>query len=224
MSIYTIDTQSRYGHSECASDIIDKKIFKEVIKLMKKIGIIILIVISLLLGVFFVYRWKASVTPDDGTAEKEMVEYFNDKVDFVLLLYGEGIDFPAGLKYEEIDSLSNENWQKDNDYVYLIINDLNGDTVLEKEKYLELLDYANKNTNFNFYYIGTDDLQMIKENTMDSNISDEDMSFGYIVYEGNRLMHLGLWTKNDHQYLKANPTLLSENICSGVLLNVKSNE
>lgn len=62
---------------------------------MKKIGIIVLIISSLLVGSFFVYRWKASVTPDDGTAEKEMVEYFNDKVDFALLLYGEEINFPS---------------------------------------------------------------------------------------------------------------------------------
>lgn len=191
---------------------------------MKKIGIVILVLIVLALGAFGIYRWKLSITPDDGSAEKEMVEYLNDKVDFKLLLYGEDIDFPEGLECEKITSLKNSNWQKDNDYVYLIINDLKGSTTLEKEKYIELLDYANKNTNFNFYYIGTDDLSMIKENTTDSNIDNDDMSFGYIVYEGNRLMHLGLWTKSEHQYIEVNPKLLSESICSGVLSNVQSNE
>lgn len=191
---------------------------------MKKIGIIAFSVIILLLGVFVVYRWKLSITPDDGSAKEHMITYLNDEVDFTLLLYGENVDFPDGLKYEKIDSLDNNNWQKDNDYVYLIINDLEGSTMLEKEKYIELLEYAKENTNFNFYYIGTDDLEMINENTIDANIDDEDMSFGFVVYEGNRLIHLGLWTQNDHKHLENNPNLLSENICSGVLLNVKSNE
>lgn len=191
---------------------------------MKKIGIIILVAIVVIIGSFGIYRWKLSRTPDDGTAQKEMVEYLNEEVDFSLLLYGEDVGFPEKLKYETITSLEKKNWQRDNDYVYLIINDLNGCINLEEEKYIELMEYANKNTNFNFYYIGIDSLAMIKENTVDSNIDDNDMSFGYVVNSGNRLIHLGLWSKNDHQYLEANPSLLSDNICSGVLTNVQSNE
>lgn len=190
----------------------------------KKMVCIITIMLIAAIGGLAIYRWKLSTTPDDGSAERKNIEYLNNEVDLELLLYGEDIDFPKELEYSKIDSLKSENWQKDNDYVYLIINDLNGSIDFDKETYMQLIEYANKNTNFNFYYIGTDDLDMIRENTEDANMADEDMSFGYVVNEGHRIIHLGLWTKNDNQYLEMSPELLSECVYSGVLVNVKSNE
>lgn len=191
---------------------------------MKKIIIGIFAILCVGICVFGIYSWKLSTTPDDGSAQREAVEYLNHEVDLSLLLYGEDINFPETLEYEKIDSLESANWQIDSDYVYLIINDLNGTLTFDKESYLELVEYADKNTNFNFYYIGTDDLEMIQNNTIDCNLNSEDMSFGYIVYEGYRLMEYGVWSKNDHQYLEMNPELLSDNIYSAVLMNVKSNE
>lgn len=190
----------------------------------KKVGLGILILLIVGMGVIGMHCWKLSTTPDDGSAEREAIEYLNNEVDLSLVLYGEDIDFPQELEYSQINSLESENWQRDNDYVYLIINDLNNSVTLDKETYLQLIKYADENTNFNFYYIGTDDLDMISANTKDSNLADEDMSFGYVINEGNRVIHLGLWTNNDNQYLEMSPELLSECVYSGVLANVKSNE
>ena len=50
------------------------------------------------------------------------------------------------------------------------------------------------------------------------------MSFGYVMNGGDRIVHLGVWSQNDHQYLDVNPELLSENVYAAVLMNVKSNE
>lgn len=190
---------------------------------MKKFLIFIMIMLIIGMAVFGIYRWKLSVTPDDS-AQREEIEYLNEAIDLAFLLYGEGIDFPEGLEYEHIESLENANWQKENDYVYLIINDLNGTVNIEEEKFLELVKYANQNTNFNFYYIGTDHLNMINENIQDADLDDNDMSFGYIMYEGARTGHAGVWTKHDHQYLEVNPDLLSDNVYSAVLMGIRSNE
>lgn len=192
--------------------------------MLKKIGMAILLI--LVIGVVGVgtYRFILSRIPDDGSALREDMEYLNDKVDLSILLYGEDVEFPKELEYEKIESLEDKKWQRDNDYVYLIINDLNGTTNFEKEEFVKLVEYADQNTNFNFYYIGTDKLEMIDTNIQDSNLDDSDMSFGYIINEGVRLIHLGVWSKNDHQYLKMSPELLSESIYSAVLMNIKSNE
>lgn len=192
--------------------------------MLKKIGMAILLI--LVIGVVGVgtYRFILSMIPDDGSALREDMEYLNDKVDLSILLYGEDVEFPKELEYEKIESLEDKKWQRDNDYVYLIINDLNGTTNFEKEEFVKLVEYADQNTNFNFYYIGTDKLEMIDTNIQDSNLDDSDMSFGYIINEGVRLIHLGVWSKNDHQYLKMSPELLSESIYSAVLMNIKSNE
>ncbi len=191
---------------------------------MKKFAIILGMVLCIAIGLFAIYRWQLSVTPDDGSALRENIEYLNEEVDLALIVYGEEIDFPEVLEYETIDSLEKINWQKENQYVYLIINDLNGTVNFEKENYLELVEYANMNTNFNFYYIGTNALSVINENTQDANINSTDMSFGYVIYEGTRLQHLGVWSQNDHQYLGINPNLLGENIMDAVLTNIQSNE
>lgn len=194
-------------------------------KLTKKIGLIGVGLVVLLVIAYCISFYSSATTPDDGSAQKEMIEFLNNDVDLSILLYGENISFPEELEYETIESLDNENWQRENDYIYLIINDLSGTAVLDKEKYIELLEYAEKNTNFNFYYIGTDDLQMIRDNTKDSNIDlADDMSFGYVVYEGNRLNALGLWTRELNQYIEKNPNLLSEMICNRVRFYVESNE
>lgn len=190
----------------------------------KKIGFGIVGIIVIAACAFGIYRWKLSITPGDGSEARQKIEYLNEGVDFKLLLYGDDIDFPKELKYEKISSLECANWQKDNDCVYLIINDLNNNIDFDKDSYLEIKKYADKNLNFNFYYLGTDDLEMIQNNTEDCNLNDTDMSFGYIVYEGNRLIHYGLWSENDNQYLDVNPDLLSENIYSRIVENLKSNE
>lgn len=191
---------------------------------MKKLILFIIMFLMIGLSVFGLIHWKVSTTPDDGSALREDIKYLNEMIDLSLLIYGEDILFPQELEYEKIDSLDSENWQRDNDYVYLIISDLNGTTDFEKEEYLELVAYANKNTNFNFYYIGTDDLDMIKENTLNSNLNDQDMSFGYIIYEGARITHFGVWTQIDQQYIELNPKLLGENIYSAILMIIKTNE
>lgn len=191
---------------------------------MKKVGIVLVLLLILGVGVFGIYRWISSTTPDDGKAQQKEINYLMNEVDLSILLYGEGLEFPKGLEYTIIDSLESKNWQLENDYIYLIINDLESSTNFTKEDLTELVAYANNNTNFNFYYIGTDKLPMIDEMVEDSNIGESDMSFGYVMNGGDRIVHLGVWSQNDHQYLDVNPELLSENVYAAVLMNVKSNE
>jgi len=191
---------------------------------MKKLGIAIITFLVIIVVGLAIYRCILMNAPIDDSALQEDIDYINNKVDLALLIYGEDIKFPEKLEYEKIDSLDPANWQRDNDYVYLIISDLNGSTTFEEEDYLEMLDYANVNTNFNFYYIGTDSLDMISKNTKNANIDSTDMSFGYVVYEGHRIKHLGVWSERSHKYYEINPDLLGQNIYDAVFMHVKSNE
>ena len=73
-----------------------------------------------------IYRTVLSYLPENENDYSEEVSYLNDEVDFKMYLYGEDINFPKELHYEKIADVDMEKINLDADYVYLIINDLNG--------------------------------------------------------------------------------------------------
>lgn len=191
---------------------------------MKKKVICIIVIIVCVLATGIGYKVWLSLTPGSEIPYAQEVTYLNDKVDFKLLLYGEEIVFPENLEYTTVDEISEKTVDNTADYIYFVVNDLNGSVDFSKEDFLFLKKYADENLNFNFYYIGTESLQMIQENIENCNLNDGDMSFGYIVYEGERMIHYGMWSTNDHQYLEMNETLLGENICCEIQKIIKTNE
>lgn len=192
---------------------------------MKKNFLILVSILALALIGFIGYRTWLFHTPGTDDAMKDEVSYLNQTVDFKLLSYGEEIMFPDNLKYSRIESLDEKIIVQDADYVYVIINDLNGTTEFTKDDLNRLIKYADKYSNFNFYYLGTRKLDEIKESIKDCNLDDDDMSFGYVTYEGDRIQHYGLWSKNDAQYFTDdNQGLLGESICNSIYTMIKSNE
>lgn len=194
---------------------------------MKKKIIYVCILLVCCALIYFVYIESAKHSSGDDKYYNDMVSYLNKDVDLAILLYGDDIKFPDGLDELEIikiESLKPDNYNYDNDYVFLYINDLSGNNIISNDEIDELIEYAESNANFNFYYIGTLALPIFQEKLTDCNLNDGDMSFGYVMDESIRMQTYGLWTVNDNQYIEKNPYLLGENICHILLQDIKANE
>ncbi len=150
-------------------------------------------------------------------------DYLNEVVDFQAVLYGEDIAFPENFNCRKVNNLKDETVFLDADYVYLLICDFDGNVEFKKEDFLRLVEYADKHPNFNFYYLGTSKLDMIKNSLDNCNLSDEDMSFGYMTYEGLRVRHYGMWSRDDEDNLNRKE-VLGEHLCMQIYRDVKSNE
>ena len=183
-------------------------------------------VITIVLGVGLVVTcylcFKPFFEEDDDNPD---VKYLNESIDLSLLIYGDDIEMPEGLEYKKIDSIDDESIFLDNDYVYLIIIDITGDVSYTEGDFNRMIEYADKHTNFNFFYLGEDKLSMIEANYTDANIDEGDMDFGYVLDEGERLLVGGMWNKDEEQYLEKKGTLvIGENIVTIVSMEIKTNE
>ena len=121
---------------------------------MKKIiGGIVAVLAVAIIGLS-IYRTVLSYLPENENDYSEEVSYLNDEVDFKMYLYGEDINFPKELHYKKIADVDMEKINLDADYVYLIINDLNGTTDLKENDIKEIMALTEQKKNFNFFYIG----------------------------------------------------------------------
>lgn len=191
-------------------------------KKKNKILIAISIVVCVAIVGFVAYRIYYSFFYEDPN-ENYYEEYVNE-ADCALLIYGEDILFNDILEYEKIDTITEVVLERDSDYIFLIINDLNGSASFDTETFLFLKEYADKHPNFNFYYIGTSKLSVIKENIEDCNLNENDASFGYVVYDGERIQHYGVWRPDNYADLEKNEYSLGEQICFFIEMMIRSNE
>lgn len=191
---------------------------------MKKFVYAILLILAICIIGFIGYRIWLSYMPGSEEEKLSDINYLNNSVDFKMYLFGDDIDFYKELKYEKIDKLDFSAISGKHDYVYLIINDLSAANNLTYKQLDQILKYADKNTNFNVYYIGKSLINEIKENFSDCNLDDSDLSFGYVLYEGERIQHYGVWKTDYTKYLKENKYILGENICDTIKQLIKSNE
>jgi hypothetical protein len=149
----------------------------------------------------------------------------NQEIDLKVLWYGEEVAFPTDFRTIKIQNLDGSNWQKDNDYVFLFINDLKGNVDFSEEDARKLKEYADTNSNFYFYYIGSDKLDIFKSVYDDCNLDKkDDMSFGYVNYEGARIQHRGMWSSTDQKAAEDNPDVFYQSIIDTIEMLVKSNE
>ena len=193
-------------------------------KAFKILGIVlispVLIYVCIYVGLKIYFGIKVSFTDEPNYH----VEALNNKYDFELYTYGEDIVFPKGLIYHKMDSLNLDEISLDHDYVYLIINDLNGSVNLSEESFLDLMHLADKYTSFNFQYIGREALPMINKNVESANLTSDDLSFGYIIGSGDRVISHGFWDAAGNNLLADKPNLLGDTIVSAIDLAIKSNE
>lgn len=186
------------------------------------IGIICILLLTI--AAFTGYRFYLSQRPDDGIELKKQIKYLSEENDVKVLWYGEEAKFPKGFPLSYISNLSNENWQKNNDYVFLFVNDLEGKTRFTKEDAVKIKNYADTHGNFYFYYLGTKKLDIFKSVYKDSTFEKDDMSFGYEVYEGDRIQAYGLWDTTLQESLKETPENFQEVIMNAIERIVRENE
>lgn len=191
---------------------------------MKKIiGGIVAVLAVAIIGLS-IYRTVLSYLPENENDYSEEVSYLNDEVDFKMYLYGEDINFPKELHYEKIADVDMEKINLDADYVYLIINDLNGTTDLKENDIKEIMALTEQKKNFNFFYIGKEKLKLFQKYKDDIDFQDTDWSLGEIIWEGDRLNYFGVWTEDDNQYLEKNPNSLYQSILESIKQCIESNE
>lgn len=191
----------------------------------KKVFISILAVFIISISALFGHNIWQCYQPGSDDPYVDTLNYLNNDMNVKILFYGEDdIPFHKDMEYTKIQLLDKETLMYDNNYIYLLINDLNGKLNVTEEQIQFLLNYANKNTNFNFYYIGTSAFPYLKSNLTDFSLDDTNKSFGYIIYSGDRLQDYGLWKNNDNEHYKNNPALLGESIIDNIFQNIKSNK
>lgn len=194
-------------------------------KNVKKVaGGILIAVVVLVIGIVIFRNYQGSKAENNQEGLSD-VTYLNQNENFKLYVYGENVQFHDGLKYQKLDTLDLKSIKEDkHDFVYLVINDLNGGADISYADLDKLIQYADTNTNFNFYYLGEKLISKIKANLEDCNLDSDDLSFGYVMYEGTRLQSSGVWTKYYTQYLKENKYIIGENLCDSMAMQIKSNK
>ncbi len=198
---------------------------------MKKIKFICIVIISLFVLILLANRIQFYISSHSAGSEEETaytdeVNYLNKTVDAVVLLYGTDIQTRDGFEFEKLQSINKQEFDKySNDYIYLIINDLDGKVSLDINTVTFLKEYADQNTNFNFFYIGEKQLELFVENVFpESGKRDGDMSFGYVLMEGVRLCYSGLWTTVENDFYKEDKNILINSILDDIVFVIKTNE
>lgn len=178
---------------------------------MKRI-IILLSIILALVGAFFGYKYYMSHKDAD-------VENADDlacikKADCIIYYYGDLIELPSGFEYEKITELNFETMDFDHDSVFLIVNELTAADYLSINQVSELVDLADRRSNFNFIYLGKESLSLFHEKIPTFLFDDDDLSFSYVMEEGNRLQVTGILLQDYMQYAEKNKMLIADNVIS----------
>ncbi len=192
----------------------------------KIIGIIVgVVALVVMLRLAYPYIVSSGAEEEELDGYEKMVQYLKREENSEIILYGEEIGFRESVEYRKISTIDETNIKSDKDYVYLIINDLNGTISFTEENLKFLKNYADKNLSFNFLYIGNDKMDLFTSGIFDSYaISDESKSFGYMLIGGDRLVTGGTWETTYEQYMEKNKEVLQENILYELVDAIKSNE
>ncbi|MBE5963934.1 MAG: hypothetical protein E7252_03210 [Lachnospira sp.] len=198
---------------------------------MKKIGKVIIITIFALIATFMLYRLGMRIynhfTYDPDLHQTESIEYINEK-GAVVYVYGKTLQFHESLKYNTVENIEFVSEDIKANYVYLIINDFDGDVTFDEEDLKYLTDFADEHIWFNYIYIGRDKLPMIDKYFIDNKKEHlsftDDMSMSYVVDNGQRGVITGIWSESNMQYLEKNEDLLEELIVLSIKNIIQSNE
>ncbi|MEE1008994.1 MAG: hypothetical protein UH963_07630 [Agathobacter sp.] len=172
---------------------------------------------------FELHKYGYICNSDDDSDEPDSRYEYLSGVDLKVYTYGD--DFNLGeLEYEKLDNLKITKSMLNHDYVYLFINDETGKYDISKKAAKKLIEVADDNINFSFFYIGKNKLEMFAELIPDVNLNDDDKSIGYTVYEGSRLVYFGLWTEYDEGFPDEDGLAKLDSILDTLIENIKSNE
>ncbi len=163
----------------------------------------------------------------------EAVKLINNKFSTDVIVYGENIEYRNEFKYRNISDISREKIYENYDrvdYIFLIINDLHGESGLSNEEIIILKELLkNKEKQLSLIYFGRDKLnEMSNLGIFDCNdnynftlndFKDTDNGFS-INNENNQLIPtLGFWTldnmktlNENHEYLALSSLFVIESI------------
>ena len=165
---------------------------------MKKRYIAIAVIICLIvaMAVFFLFpRHK-------GREHVADVDYLNDVVDCNIMIYERDLAYYNGdacLKRTIVSDLNEGTLLQDHDYNYLIMDDRDGEIILQRETLENLIKLWKTHSNFNFIYVGRDKMNMISELMNDQDILDTDMSYSWIHMQGDPLVLMGTWDTDNQK-------------------------
>lgn len=183
-----------------------------------------LIILCIVIGRYIYFFITSRIPNNEPDGYDKAIEYLSKETVTDIVVYGDEIAFRETLEHDKIKSLK-EVERFDADYVYLVINDLNGNTNLTKEDIIFLKQTADQNVNFNFIYVGTDKLELFFSGIFeDYSTSDDDFSFSYVMFEGSRLTFSGAWTEDDEKCYKTDGELLGAEIVDTIALIIATNE
>ena len=194
----------------------------------RKVLIIVAIVfISIIVG-FLAYREWAKYN-NDGSNEWEKLDYLINDVDCKMYICGESIKMDDQFEYDKlIESAKIEDLAKldmNHDYVYFIISDLGSSLHMTEEQVKSVVEKAKSDSNFYFYYLGTDALELFDKHLGGDTLTDSnDKSIGYDIVGGNKICSGGMYTTDDEAYMEKNPYLLAENIIDIIAKHIGWNE
>lgn len=196
-------------------------------KILVAVGIPVVLVVGFLMWNLGEWLWirHQGLTPPDPETDyySECIDYLNESVSFRLMVYGEEIAFRDSLTYETISDLKEETLTREEDYVYLIFNNLNNTHTVTNEDIDDLNRFADRNANFSYIYLGEKGTLTPDGDVLYTSM-DGDLSYGYLMEEGERFSVGGIWTTEDAKVCKQNPEWLSERMIWIIRKAVESNE
>ena len=200
----------------------------------KKLRKILTILVALLL-VFFTFKQNGLlamignffIEEDDKDPFVEDIEYiYNGDYKVDLIIYGDEVEFREEVEYRRITEITEDSIASDADYIFLIICDRSGKTAFDIDTLRFLKEYADKNLRFNFEYVGESKMDLYTSGEVfdEYSVSSDDLSFGYIVYEGTRIQHGGVWSQEEERYDDKINQKLMDNVMYFMKNVIKNNE
>ena len=194
---------------------------------MKKLVISLCVIISafllFILGCLVYYKIILPRTEESDPDNWSSVDYLMNEADVKIYFYGDQLKIPKNLVVDNIDSLDMEALDMDHDYVYMFINDWKSSTEVTNEDAKVLVEFADAHNNFNFVYIGNKAFDSFKKYIRNLQVTQDDLSFSYIVDEGTRMCSYGGFVKSDLDYIELNDYMPMDGILLIMYSDVKRN-
>ena len=170
---------------------------------MKKIvigvaALIITIIIIIFLGKMGYIKNISHNENDIKDEYDKAIEVLNDTMPTAIFVYGEDIEIREGLQVNKISHITLDSLETENEYVVLILSDLNSNLDITEDEYLVIKEKL-KDNKFSLYYLGNSKIQDLKNMGIietEGSVSG-DLCVASVVYYGQRTAWSGLYTEND---------------------------
>ncbi len=195
----------------------------------KKITVIALsiFIAALAVGIvsYCIFRYFISSSLNEETAYSTYdteIKILNESYPSDIIVYGEDVGFDSGLKFRTINEIKEEHFTQDSNYKYtfFVINDRGGTAKITDEEF-ELIKRVCDEKNINFFYIGKQYLEHLKDfGFYDQLYSTDPCGCAYIISPYGRTGIDGVWTSTEEMVYANNPRLLGEILACTFVGNV----